>query len=200
MGFGVRFAAGAIATLLGMGIYKSVKDGNAPIERDYEVMTISWEHEVEVLRREKTNASGYVVPKDAVVLDFKRVCRGMRQVSTGVDENGKEKHKYEPEYATLYQYTIDKYVYNRSKRASGSCNYIGDTMTCPHDPDVHLEDDEKLGKMITTYTGTFKDSATGEIKTFNVDRDVWDIIRPGIKVRITTTKWNPDTIKNINVL
>lgn len=197
---GIKFIVGAAVALVGAGIFKSIKKGNEPIETDYETMAVTWEHSIEVLRKERIKDGGWTVPKNSVVLDTKWAYKGMKEVPDGVDEDGEIKYTEEPEYATWYYYETDSYVQDRVAKSFGSCNHIGDTMTCPHDPNPKLEENEKLGKRTVSYMATFRNILTGDVKTFELERDVWDTIRPDIKVRITTTKWNPNKIKSIKII
>ena len=198
---GIKFIVGVSAALVGAGIYKLIKKGNEPIEATYKCISVSWRHETEILRKETITEYGWEVPKNAVVLDSRQAYKDMKKVPDGVDDNGEIKYNEEPEYATWYSYRTEKYVCDHVKSASGSCNFFGDTMTCPHDPEIHLDDDDvKIGKTTRSYLGTFRNVDTGQMKTFNLTREVWDTIRPDVKVRITTTKWNPNTIKSINII
>lgn len=197
---GIKFIVGASIALVGAGIFKWIKKGNEPIETTYETVSVAWKHTLEVLRKERIKDGGWTVPKNAVVIDTKWAYKGMKEVPDGVDENGEIKYTEEPEYATWYYYEADDYVQDRVMETSGSCNHIGDTMTCPHDPNPTLEENMKLGRRTVSYTGTFRNALTGEMKTFELDREVWDTVRPGTRVKITTTRWNPDKIKSINII
>lgn len=201
MNDGIKFAAGAVLTLVGIRIYKWVKKGNEPITTTYDCISVAWKHEVEILRKETVESCGWEVPKNAVVTDTRYAYKETKKVPDGVDENGEIKYTEDSEYATWYSYKTEEYVRDHVESASGSCNFFGDTMTCPYDPEVSLESgDMKIGKKTCSYTGTFRNIDTGAVKTFELTRDVWDNIRPGVKVNITTTRWNPDTIKSINII
>lgn len=198
---GIKFAAGAVIAFVGCGIYKMIKKGNEPITATYDCISVAWRHEIEILRKETVIKHGWEVPKNAVVIDTRWAYKDTKKVPDGVDDNGEIEYSEESEYATWYTYRTEDYVRDNIKSASGSCNFMGDTMTCPYDPEVHLDsEDMKIGKKTRSYTGTFRDVDTGAIKTFELTREVWDNIRPGVKVQITTTKWNPNTVKSINII
>lgn len=122
----------------------------------------------------------------------------MKDVACGVNENGEIKYKQVPEMANKYYYKIEKFVYDRSLETSGS--NTADWKTEPYFGEVELTDDERISCKNAYYKGTFKNLETGEIKTFSLTKEQFDILDPLMKVSITTTKFDGDSIKNISIL
>lgn len=194
------FAIGAVIAALGAGVVKLIKEGNEPIDTIYEVQSRRWSTSMQIYKKTLVKKSDWNAPNGAKILDTRWEFKEMKKVPSGVDANGDTTYKEVPEYATKYYYEIEEYVYNRTVSASGAEDYFGDTMTSPHYPEVELSDNEKIYNKSAHYDAVFRNSETGEIKSFDLGGDIWRTIAPGNKVIITTTKWAPNSIKSIKTI
>lgn len=194
------FAIGAVIIAIGSGIWKFIKEGNEPIETVYDVQSKSWSTSVQIYKKKTVQRSGWTAPNGAKIINTQWEFKEMKKVPVGIDADGNTTYKEVPEHATKYYYEVEEYVYDRTVDASGSEKYFGDTMTCPHYPDVTLADDEKIDSRSAYYSASFRNVETGELKNFHVKIDVWNNLVPGNRVIITTTKWAPNTIKTIRTV
>ena len=63
-----------------------------------------------------------------------------------------------------------------------------------------LDADEKISNRSSSYNAVFYNVETGELKSFPLSENIWNSIYVGCRVVITTTKWAPNTIKNIRLV
>ena len=194
------FAIGAVVAALGAGAWKWIKEGNTPIDTEYETQSKSRTTSMQIYKKTLVKKSDWNAPNGAKILDTRWEFKEMKKVPSGVDADGDTTYKEVPEYATKYYYEIEEYVYDRTVSASGSENYFGDTMTSPHYPAVELSDDERIHNKSASYNAVFRNTETGEIKSFSIGANVWNTISAGSRVIITTTKWAPNSIKSIRTI
>lgn len=199
--YGSRFALGGVLAAIGIGIVKLIKEGNEPVETIYEVQSRTWTRTISISKRKLVKESDWKAPTGAKILDTRWEFKEMKKVPSGVDASGNTTYKEVPEYATKYYYEVYKWVYDRQKTVSDSEQFFGDTMTVPFYPDPDsLDADEKVTDRSAKYTAVFRNTETGELKTFPLEFDIWNSVAVGSKVIITTTKWAPNSIKKIQTI
>lgn len=198
--FSSKLAVGTILAGLVTAIVKGIKEGNAPIETEYEVKTREWTRTVTVAKKTLAKESGWEAPSGAHITDTRWEFKEMEKVPSGVDKDGFTTYKEVPKYATKYYYDIYKWIDDRRATSRGYEQYAGSTMTCPYYPDVTLDADEKISNRSSSYNAVFYNVETGELKSFPLSENIWNSICVGCRVVITTTKWAPNTIKNIRLV
>lgn len=96
-------------------------------------------------------------------------------------------YKDVPVYQTKYYYDIDKWLYERSVKTSGSDK-------SPYWGDVLLNDDERISRKSSTYkvTGTVK---KGKKKSYTLTYDEWKTLEIGQTVKLKVSLDNAKLIK-----